>query len=172
MWRSAYHSWVPTGAYWGSLLGLALAGGAARVVHGGPLLRRRMLRLGRLGLAGTVVALLALGFHCAAMFLPAVVSGVPGSTGAARAVRDLGVVSQIAYWVPAGLLLIALRRAWPPLLVVEGGVLLAVGVTMFLSFGLPVHLAAIACSVAATVALLTTLGGSPAGRTAAARSSA
>ncbi len=106
------------------------------------------------------------------MFFPAIVSSVPGSTGAARAVRDLGVVSQIAYWVPAGFLLIVLRRAWQPLLLVEGGVLLAVGVTMFFGFGLPVHLAAIACSVAATVALLTTLGGSPAGRTAAARSSA
>ena len=163
---------MPTAAYWGSLFGLALAGGAARVIQGGPLLRRRVLRLSRLELAGTVVALLALGFHCAAMFLPAVVSSVPGSTGAARGVRDLGMVSQIAYWVPAGLLLIALRRAWQPLLLVEGGVLLAVGVTMFFGFGLAVHLVAIACSVAATVALLTTVGGSPAGRTAAARRSA
>lgn len=163
---------MPTAAYWGSLFGLALAGGAARVVHGGPLLRRRVLRLGRLELAMTAVALLALALHCAAMFFPAVVASLPGSTGAARAVRDLGVVSQVAYWVPAGLLLAALRRAWPPLLVVQGGALLVVGVTMFSSVGLPSHLVAIAGSVAATVALLTTLGGSPAGRTAAARSSA
>lgn len=99
------------------------------------------------------------------MLLPAVVSSVPGSSGAARAVRDLGVVSQIAYWVPAGLLLITLRRAWQPLLLVEGGVLFGVGVTMFFGFDLPVHLVTIACSVAATVALLTTLDGSPAGRT-------
>jgi len=115
--------------------------------------------------ATTVVASLALGFHCAAMFLPAVVSSLPGSIGAARAVRDLGLVSQIAYWVPAALLLTALRRAWPPLLVIEGGALLAVGVTMSSGFGLPAHLVAIAGSVAVTVAVLTTLGESPAGRT-------
>jgi len=163
---------MPTAAYWGSLFGVALAGGAARVMHGEPLLRCRVLRLDRLGLAVAVVALLALALHCAAMFFPAVVASVPGSTGTARAVRDLGVVSQIAYWVPAGILLIALRRAWPPLLVVEGGVLLAVGVTMFFGFSLPAHLVAIAGSVVVTVTLLTTLGESPAGRTAGARSSA
>jgi len=160
-----YHCRVPTAAYWGSLFGLTLIGGAARVVRGGPLLRGRVHRLGRLELAATVVAILALGFHCAAMFLPAVVSSLPGSIGAARAVRDLGLVSQIAYWVPAALLLTALRRAWPPLLVIESGALLAVGVTMFSSFGLPAHLVAIAGSVAVTVAVLTTLGESPAGRT-------
>jgi hypothetical protein len=70
---------MPTAAYWGSLFGLALAGGAAQVVHGGPLLRRRMLRLGRLELAGTVVALLALGFH-------PLRSGVPPGRGGQRAV--------------------------------------------------------------------------------------
>ena len=161
---------MPTATYWGSLFGVALAGGSARIVHGGPVLRRRVLRLGRLELAVTVVALLALGFHCAAMFFPTVVSSVPGSTGAARAVQGLGVVSQIAYWVPAGLLLIALRRAWPPLLLVEGGVLLAVGATMFVSFGLPAHLMAIAGSVVATVALLLTLGESPTSRPPARRS--
>ena len=113
--------------------------------------------LGRIDLALAAVALLALGFHCTAMFFPSVVAAVPGAGGAAGTVRELGVASQAAYWVPSVLLLFALRRAWAPLLVAETVVLLAVGATMFWDFGLPAHLAAIAASVAVTVAVLTTM---------------
>ncbi len=150
---------MPDARYWGALVVLMLAGLAVRVVRGGPLLRRHRSVLGRLGLVFAVVALLALGFHCAAMFFPSVVAVVPATGAAADAVRELGVVSQVAYWVPAGVLLFALRRAWGPLLVAEGGVLLAVGATMFWDVGLLAHLVALAGSVAVTVAVLMTFSG-------------
>ena len=55
-----------------------------------------------------------------------------------------------------GKLLLALRRAWAPVLAAEATVLLVVGVTMFWSFGVTAHLVAIAGSVAVTSAVLLT----------------
>ena len=126
-----------------------------RALHRRPL-STHVLPLGRLDVALVVVSLLVLGFHCAAMFLPAAVSAVPLSDGAAEAVRELGTASQAAYWLPAALLVLALRRAWTPLLGAEVSVLLAVGITMFWSFSLATHLATIAGSVVVTAAVLTT----------------
>lgn len=143
--------------YWGALVVLVAAGLGTRFVRGRPLLPARTFVPGRLDLAGASVALVALGFHCAAMFFPSLVEVVPGTDRAAGMVRELGATSQAAYWIPAGLLLLALRRAWPPLLIAEAVALLAVGATMFWDFGLPAHLAAIAGSVAVTVAVLTTM---------------
>ncbi len=134
-----------------------------RVLNGRPL-SSRLLPLGRLDLALVVVTLLALGFHCAAMFFPAAVAAVPVSDDAAEAVRDLGAASQAAYWLPAGVLVLALRRAWTPLLVVEVSVLLAVGITMFWSFSLTMHLVTIAGSVVVTAAVLATATYRPAVR--------
>ncbi len=148
---------MPDARYWGALLVLALAGLAVRVVRGGPLLRGRPVVMGRADALVALLALLGLGFHCAAMFFPSVVAAVPGTAGAAEAVRALAAASQVAYWAPAGLLLLALRRACPPLLVAEAGVLLAVGATMFWDVGLLVHLVALAASVAVTVAVLTSI---------------
>ena len=148
---------MPDARYWVALVVLVVVGLAVRVLRGGPLLpAARTSVLGRLDLVVALVAFLALGFHCAAMFFPSVVAA-PGTDGAARAVRELGAASQVAYWVPAVLLLVALRRAWAPLLFAETVVLLAVGGTMFWDFGLPAHLIAIAGSVATTVAVLTTM---------------
>lgn len=124
----------------------------------------RLLPLGRLDLALVVVTLLALGLHCAAMFFPAAVAAVPVSDDAAEAVRDLGAASQAAYWLPAGVLVLALRRAWTPLLVAEVSVLLAVGITMFWSFSLTTHLVTIAGSVVVTAAVLATATYRPAVR--------
>ena len=143
--------------YWSALVVLVVAGLGARIVRGRPLLPARTFVLGRLDLTVALVALLALGFHCAAMFFPSVVAVVPGTGGAAGMVRELGVPSQGAYWMPAALLLFALRRAWAPLLVAEAAALLAVGATMFWDVGLLAHLAAIAGSVAVTVAVLVTM---------------
>lgn len=134
-----------------------------RVLNGRPL-SSRLLPLGRLDLALVVVTLLALGFHCAAMFFPAAVAAVPASDDAAEAVRDLGAASQAAYWLPAGVLVLALRRAWTPLLVAEVSVLLAVGITMFWSFSLTTHLVTIAGSVVVTAAVLATATYRPAVR--------
>ena len=138
---------MPDPRYWSTLAVLVGAGLAVRIVRGGPLLPARTVVLGRIDLALTAVALLALGFHCAAMFFPSVVAAVPGTDGSAGTVRGLGAASQAAYWVPGVLLLFALRRGWSPLLVAETVALLAVGATMFWDFGLPAHLAAIAASV-------------------------
>ena len=147
---SAYGDAVPDARYWGTLVVLGVAGLAARLVRGGPLLGRHPSVLGPLDLALATVALLALGFHCTAMFFPSAVT-VPATGVAAGAVRELGGASQVAYWVPAGLLLVAVRRAWIPLLVAEGGALVAVGATMFWDVGLSAHLVALAASVAVTV---------------------
>lgn len=147
---------VPNAQYWTALVLVAVAGLAVRVTHGEVLLRQRAAPLGRLDLAVVLVALLALGFHCAAMFFRSVVAAITGADDAIVAVSELGTASQVAYWVPAGLLLIALRRAWAPLLIAEGGVLLAVGATMFWDFGLRAHLVAIAGAVAVTTAVLAT----------------
>ena len=59
--------------------------------------------------------------------------------------------------MPAALLLFAPRRVWAPLLVAEAAALVAVDATMFWDLGLLAHLAAIAGSVAVTVAVLTTM---------------
>jgi hypothetical protein len=137
---------------------VAVATLVVRGVHGRPMSRHvAVLTRADVGLA--VVSLLALGFHCAAMFFPAAADNLPQADGIAEAVRDLGRTSQIAYWVPAALLLLALRRAWPPALAAEACALLAIGVTMFWSFGLNAHLVAIAGSVTMTLAVLTTAAG-------------
>jgi len=148
---------MPNALYWSALGLLAIIGLAARLLHGRALLGRRAAPMGREDLAVALVALLALGFHCAAMFFRSVALTVPGTDGAVAAVRELGTVSQIAFWFPGVLLLVAVRRAWAPLLIAETGALTAVGVTMFWDFDLSVHLVALAVSVVVTVALLTSV---------------
>lgn len=155
---------MPNALYWSALVVVAATGLAGRILLGRPLLRHRGTPMRRADLVVAVVALLALGFHCGAMFFQSVVTTVPGTDDAIVAVRELGAVSQIAFWVPSALLLLALRRAWAPLLMVETSVLIAVGVTMFWDFGLPVHLVAIAISVAVTVALMTSVSARVNGR--------
>ena len=149
---------MPNGWYWAALGILTVAALAVRVVHRGPL-SRHVVVLTRPDVGLAAACLLALGFHCAAMFFPAAADRVAGADGLAEAVRALGAVSQIAYWVPGALLLLALRRAWAPALAVEATVLTLVGVTMFWSFGLTAHLVAIAGSVAVTSAVLVTATG-------------
>jgi hypothetical protein len=146
---------VPSVGFWAALALVPVVAFLVRALTRRPL-STHVLRLGRLDLALVVVTLLALGFHCAAMFFPTAASAVPLSDGAAEAIRELGTASQTAYWLPVALLVLALRRAWTPLLVAEVGVLLAVGITMFWSFSLTAHLATIAGSVVVTAAVLTT----------------
>jgi len=139
--------------YWALLLVVALIGIAARFVYGSPLFPRRALHLHHIECAVAIAALLALGFHCAAMFFSPVVDAVPGLQGPANAIRALGPVSQIAYWAPAVIVVIALRRVWLPAIAAESAALLVVGITMFGPFALAIHLATIAAAVAVTVAL-------------------
>ena len=146
---------MPGVQFWVALAIVPAVALVVRVLNGRPL-STRVLPLGRLDLAVVVGTLLALGFHCAAMFFPAAVAAIPLSDSAAESVRELGAGSQAAYWLPAGLLVLALRRAWTPLLLTEVSVLLAVGITMFWSFSLTTHLVTIAGSVVVTAAVLAT----------------
>ncbi len=151
-------------AYWFSLAVLPAAGLIARFSFAqlpfAPLAYR--LRPSELLLA--VGALVALAFHCSAMFFPAEAEAIPGLEGPAEAVADLGTVSQLAYWLPAVVLLVSLRRVWLPALAALTTVLVVVGVTMFWSFGLSAHLAAIAAAVTITIAIAAGLVRAPAGR--------
>lgn len=149
---------MPGWSCWGPLLALAVATAALRLGRRAPLGRGDLLRLGRVDLLVAAAALAALGFHCAAMFFPSAVAAVPGADGLAERVRDFGAASQVEYWLPAGLLVLALRHAWRPLLVVEAAVLAAVGVTMFWSFGLEAHLTAIAAAFVVTAILALAAG--------------
>lgn len=114
-----------------------------------------------LTVAGVAVAVLV--FHCAAMFFAGWVDVVPFAQLPARMVRSLGVTSQLAYWLPAAALVIALRRSWPPALAVLGATLIGVGVTMFVPHALSTHLAWLASAVV-TVVLIATLLVVPPGR--------
>lgn len=143
--------------YWAFLVVIAALGIAMRLGYGQPLLRRRAVRVAPLELALAVAALIALGFHCAAMFFPSFVDAIPGMQAPAEAIRRLGAASQAAYWIPATLLIVALRRAWWLAVIAETAALLAVGVTMYGSFTLAVHLVAIAAVVALTVAVAVVL---------------
>jgi hypothetical protein len=154
---------MPSVQYWAALAILTAVVLIVRALNRAPL-SERVLRLGRLDISLVVVSLLALGFHCATMFFPPVFAELPQLGGAATSIRELGAASQLAYWLPAGLLAFALRRAWTPLLVAEASVLLAVGVTMFWSVALTWHLVAIASSVAVTLAVLATATSRPAVR--------
>ncbi len=101
-----------------------------------------------------VVALGALVFHCVAMFLPRLVPPVGPLPAAADEIRALGLPSQLAYWLPATLLVAALRRLPPVPVTALAGVLVGVGVTMFWPFPLAVHLAFIAAAVGTLAGLV------------------
>lgn len=147
--------------YWVFLVALIAAGIAARLASSRLPVSSLAHRLGPAEAALAVSALLLLGFHCGAMFFTAEVASVPGLSRPAGAVDDLGRASQLVYWLPALALLLSLRRAWRPALGALAAALAAVGVTMFWSFGLTAHLAALATAVAATVALAAGFVGAP-----------
>lgn len=137
--------------YWGVLLATALIGTGVRLAVRRPLWRQRSIEVSPRELAVAAVAVTALVFHCAAMFFAEWVDAVPYAEGPADAVRDLGLVSQVTYWVPAAVLVIVLRRVWPPALVLLIAALVGVGYTMFVPHSLTTHLAWLA---AATITLV------------------
>ncbi|HEV8056390.1 MAG TPA: hypothetical protein VGP51_07880 [Nocardioidaceae bacterium] len=137
-----------TPAYWWTLLAVSLALLALR-----PLLSRWPLegRATRLTVAEALLLLLGLavlGFHCSAMFFPDATAAIPGTDGASSAIRALDVASMVWFVVPAGFVVLALRRLWWPALsaVVLG--LAAVGVTMYDGGPLDVHLVTLFVTVA------------------------
>jgi len=155
---------VAPAAYWFFLAALPAAGLVARVASARLPLAPLAYRLRPVESLLAVGALIALGFHCSAMFFPAEVEALPGLEGPAEAVADLGTASQLAYWLPAVVLVVGVRRVWRSALVALTAVLVVVGVTMFWSFGLSAHLAAIAAAVAITVAIAAGLVRTPTGQ--------
>ena len=93
-------------------------------------------------------AVAVLVFHCMAMFFADWVDAVPFAEAPAAAVRDLdSLASEVSYWVPAAALVVALRRVWPPALLV----LVGVGYTMFVPHALDTHLAWLAAAAVTVV---------------------
>ena len=128
-----------------------------------PLWPRHSSPVSPVELTAAGVAVTVLVFHCAAMFFADWVDAVPFAQPPARAVRSLGVTSQVAYWLPAAGLVLALRRSWPPALALLGATLIGVGVTMFVPHALSTHLAWLSSAVV-TVVLIATFLVVPPGR--------
>lgn len=132
--------------YWAALLSVLLIAVAWRLRRGEPI-GGHALHLGAAELTIGGLAVIALVFHCLAMFVPILVPPIAPIQSMARAITDLGPASQVAYWVPAAILLAVLRGLPVLVLGALAAALLAVGVTMFWPFALGIHLAAIAVAV-------------------------
>lgn len=104
----------------------------ARGVVKQPLLARRARPLHVAELVVAMVSVALLVFHCTAMFTPDAVALVGIFDRPAATVRDLsGPVGRAAYWIPAGALVLAVRRLWWPAPVSLTVALVAVGWTMY-----------------------------------------
>ena len=143
--------------YWGTLTAAALVGAAARLVARRPLWRRRSSAIPPSELVTAAVMVAVLVFHCAAMFFADWVNAVPLAEGPADAVRELGLLSQVTYWVPAAVLVVALRRVWTPALVLLTVTLVGVGYTMFVPHSLTTHLAWLAAAAIVVVVIAAAL---------------
>jgi hypothetical protein len=98
-----------------------------------------------------------LAFHCATMFFASWVDAVPLAKAPADVVRALGPASQVAYWVPAITLVMALRRIWRPALALLIVTLFGVGYTMFVPHPLFTHLAWLGATSGVLVLIMTAL---------------
>ncbi|TFD47847.1 hypothetical protein E3T55_14960 [Cryobacterium frigoriphilum] len=136
---------------WGGLLAFAITAGVVRAVRGRPFLPGRAVALGPVEHTVAVLSTVALIFHCSAMFFGPWVNVVAFLRPLAAEVNNMGIASQIAYWVPAALLLLAWRRVWWPGLALLALTLVGVGVTMYWPYPLGVHLWWLAAVIVAGV---------------------
>ncbi len=143
--------------FWSALLGVALIAMALRWRVGRPLLARYATPIGRPSLVVAGLSVLALVFHCTAMFFGPWVDAIPGAQAPADAVRSLGTASQIAYWLPAAILVLAVRRIWWPGLLLVITTLAGVGVTMYWPVALTTHLGWLAALIVVGSAISATL---------------
>ena len=150
--------------FWSVLLAVAALAGATRLLRRGPLLPRRAVPLHRAELLLAGIALVVLVFHCAAMFFAPWTDALPGGRTLGDAVRAGGTASQVAYWLPAVVLLGALRRVWWPGPLLLAASLAGVGYTMFWPHPLPTHMAWLAAAVLTVVAVTSSLVGGAGGR--------
>ena len=142
---------------WSALLVLSAAGVGARLLARRPLLAGAAIPLRRFEAALAGACLLALAFHCLAMFFASWIDLVPPLRAPAAAVRAMGTTSELAYWIPAGLLGVAVRRVRVEALLLLTVTLIGVGVTMFWPFALQTHLAWIFAAVSAVVLIFSSL---------------
>ena len=147
---------VPAG-YWYSLLAFAVGGLLVRLVVRRPLGGRLARPLAFWESTLAAVALVALAFHCGAMFFTAQVDAIPFASGSKSAIDELGLTSKLAYALPAALFVLAVRRLWPVAVAALALSLGAVGVTMYKWWGLNVHLTAIATAITLIVITWTAL---------------
>jgi len=148
-------------AYWPTLAIVAGAILAFRAFTRRPILPRHARPLDTASAIIAVIAGAALAFHCAAMFFPRPVEVLPLLSSHARSIRALQLGSELAFWVPAGVAIIALRVVWLPALAVLTLALVAVGWSMFDGLGLMVHLGAIAVLVVVGLTVVAGMLGSP-----------
>lgn len=138
--------------YWGVLAATAIVLAGARLVVRRPLWRSRARAISTVDLVVAGAAVAVLVFHCMAMFFADWVDAVPFAEAPAAAVRDLdSLASEVSYWVPAAALVVALRRVWPPALVLLVVTLVGVGYTMFVPHALTTHLAWLAAAAVTVV---------------------
>ena len=103
------------------------------------------------------LGIVALVFHCVAMFFPEVVEPIPGTRTLSDEIRAMGTSSIMLYAVPAAAVMLGFRRHHPAALVTMGLSLAAVGYTMYNGGPLDVHLATIFISVVVIAAVSATL---------------
>jgi len=150
--------------FWSLLAGVAVLVMVTRLVVGRPLLPHRAVLLTRAELVLATVCVLALGFHCGAMFFAPWTDALPGGQAFGDSVRAMGSASEWAYWVPAAALMLALSRIPWPALVLLGATLIGVGMTMFRPSPIEIHLAWIATAVLLLALISSSLIGRPAPR--------
>lgn len=136
-----------TEAYLLALIGTLLLLVAIRIVVPGLPVQRWTRPIRRLDALLVLVGDVGLVLHCAAMFARPFAMGIPGVSALVPAVNALGTTSLLLYIAPAALVLVGLRRLWPPVPAVVLIPLVAVGVTMYDGGPLRVHLAAISVAV-------------------------
>ena len=145
-------------AYLATLLVVVVVAFAVRLLVPVLPVRRYAVRLSVADVAFLIVGALAIVLHCGAMFFRPSVASWPLGPSVIRVVDPMGTVSITWYAVGAALIVLALRRQHPALLILVAASLGIVGYTMYDGGPLRTHLDAIATAlilVVASVALFT-----------------
>jgi hypothetical protein len=141
-----------THAYVVRLLVVAVAAFAVRLLVPVLPVRRYTVRLSGPDVGVLIFGGAVLVLHCGAMFFRASVATWPLGPPVIRVVDPMGAASITWYAVGAALIVLALRRQYPAIVVVVAASLIVVGYTMYDGGPLRTHLDAIATAVVLLVA--------------------